>query len=189
MVKEKKTVRKRSMNAAYSQFLYFYEFIKSVTAILIHLNTLYISFQWPLAKSLKRRWKWKVFYKKLYPGSHKHWGERSNFDSHKIYHDRQEIHNGPCEVNSCFFFSFLSTFLYAMPSVLNSHIAIFTRWRACKWNTLFSVFDPGPLIFFSNASLISSMLVSWFTYIMLGFFKPLASVDQLQLSKMKFHFI
>lgn len=42
--------------------LHFYKFTKSVTAILVHLNTLNISFQWPLAKKeMRMRWKrsWK----------------------------------------------------------------------------------------------------------------------------------
>ena len=45
--------------------LHFYEFTKSVTAILVHLNTLNISFQWPLAKN-EMRMRWRRSWKKGY---------------------------------------------------------------------------------------------------------------------------
>ena len=44
-----------------------------------------------LAESLKRRGKGKVPYEKKCPGSHKHLEESLNYDSHKVYHDYQEI--------------------------------------------------------------------------------------------------
>ena len=62
-----------------------------MTAVSILGDNLNISFRESRAESLKSGGKRKVFYGKKHQSNHKPRGKRSNFDNHKVYHDRQEI--------------------------------------------------------------------------------------------------